>query len=152
MQTGRQVALLTILSYNQYISSMIIIIFLIVHQPSFGGSCDDEDSWCSESAGREVGAVGMMEGGDMAVDELSGVATLLGEVSSGDVRVVSFLKVEAKELRDMTDGEVVDAEAVVPAGTAILINGEAGAVVHVAEGMKGFILTLWDGPTANAER
>lgn len=88
----------------------------------------------------------------MAVDELSGVAILLGEESSGDVRVVSFLKVEAKELRDMTDGEVVDAEAVVPVGTAILINGEAGAVVHVAEEMKGFTLTLRDGPTVNAER
>lgn len=150
MQTGRQVALLTF--FNQYISSMIIIMFLIVHQPSFGGSCDDEDSRFSESAGREVGAVGMMEGGGMAVDKLSGLATLLGEVSSGDVRVVFFLKVEAEELRDMTDGEVVDAEAVVPAGTAILINGEAGALVHTAEGMKGFTLTLWDGPTANAER
>lgn len=55
---------------------MSLIILPVVHQPSSGGSCGDEDSWCSECAGREGGAVGVMEGGCGA--GLVGGATLVG--------------------------------------------------------------------------
>lgn len=52
---------------------MLLIIFPVVHQPSSGGSSGDEDSWCSECAGREGGAAGVMEGEVVAV--LKGLAT-----------------------------------------------------------------------------
>lgn len=130
---------------------MLFIIFPVVHQPSSGGSCDDEDSWCSECAGREGGAAGVMEGRGVAVAGLMGEATLSGGVSIGDNRVAKFLQGEAEELRVVTAGVVVvDAVAVVPVGAAVVQTTRVAAVeVIVAEGMKGLASTLRADPTAN---
>lgn len=116
---------------------MTRIVFPIVHQPSTGGSCDGEDSWCSESARREVevGAAGVMERGGVAAAGQMTVEVFLGAVSKVDVGVVSFLQAGAGEVRDGIDEEVMFTEA---------------AEVHVAEGKKGLALTFRDEPTTAA--
>lgn len=89
---------------------MLFTIFPVVHQPSNWGSCDDEDSWCSECARREGGDTGVMERGVVVTVGLMGVATLLGGVCSGDAGVAKFLTGKAEELRGVTAGmAVVDA-------------------------------------------
>lgn len=138
---------------------MLFIIFPVVHQPSSGGSCGDEDSWCSESAGREGGAAGVMVGGGVAVAELKGVAILLEGVPDDGAGVASFLQGEAEELRGMAEA-VVDEVAVVPmeAAAAVLRTGVAAVVLgvtvedmSVAEGMKGLASTLRADPNAVVE-
>lgn len=116
---------------------MTLIVFPIVHQPSTGGSCDGEDSWCSESARREVevGAAGVMERGGVAAAGQMAVEVFLGAVSKADVGVVSFLQAGAGEVRDGIDEEVMFTDA---------------AEVHVAEGKKGLALTFRDEPTTAA--
>lgn len=136
---------------------IFIFIFPVVHQPSSGGSGDDEDSWCSECAGREGGAAGVMEEGRLAVAGLMGAATFLGGVSGGGVGVASFLKGEAEELRGVAE-VVVDAAAVVPVevaaavlttGVAAVVLGVAVEEMSVAEGTKGLASTLRADPPAN---
>lgn len=106
---------------------MLFIIFPVVHQPSSGGSCGDEDSWCSECAGREGGAAGVMDGAGVAVAELKGVATLLGGVSDDDVGVASFLQGVAEKLRG------VDGPAAVPLTAAAVLKSGAASVVLGAD-------------------
>lgn len=127
---------------------MLFIIFPVVHQPSIGGSCGDEDSWCSECAGREGGAAGVMGGGGVATAELNGVATLLGGVADDDgAGVASFLKGEGEELRVMA-GVVVGAADALPvkaAAAVVLKAGDAAVMLEdmsVAEGTKGLASTL----------
>lgn len=137
---------------------MLLIIFPVVHQPSSGGSSGDEDSGCSECAGREGGAAGVMEGEGVAV--LMGVSTPLRGVSDDDGWVTSLLVGGAVELRGMVE-VVVDAIAAVPkeAAAAVLTTGVAAVVVGVAvedmseaEGTKGLASTLRTDPTAAVGR
>lgn len=119
---------------------MLFIIFPVVHQPSSGERCDDEDSWCSECAGREGRTAGVMEGRGVAVAWLTGGATLLGGVTCDDVGLPSFLQGGAEELRGMAEGIV---------GTSAVLPGKAKEDMSVAEGTKGLASTLRADPTAN---
>lgn len=133
---------------------ILIFIFPVVHQPSSGGSGDDEDSWCSECAGREGGAAGVTEEGGLAVAWLMDMATFWGGVPGGDVGVASFLWAETEELRGVAE-VVADVAAVVPVeASAVVLKMGVDAVIldvavedmSLAEGTKGLASTLRTDP------
>lgn len=123
---------------------MLFVIFPVVHQPSNGGSCDDEDSWRSECSRRGGGATGVMERGVVVVVEvvsvgLMGVATLLGGVSSEEAGVATLIPGIAEEVKAVTAGGV--AVVVVVAADAVRVVATTQTIGE-AEGTKGLASTL----------
>lgn len=127
------------------ISPKLLIIFPRVHQPSSGGSCGDEDSWCSECAGSEGGAAWVMEGGGVA--DVSDMTAPFRGVSGKDDSMASFLEEVMEELRGVTE-VMVDVKAVVSGNTAVVTAGGPPEVRRTAAGTNALASTLRVDPTA----
>lgn len=136
MHTERQLIINPAIPYVQ-VSLMLFMICPAVHQPSSGGSCGDEDSWCSECAGAmERGGVaelkgvtlgttlkGVDEGVTPTDDVLTGLAAAVLAVTQGDGGVAEGTKGLALALRvDSTAVGLVDKAEV--GGSGVLLETE----------------------------
>lgn len=130
----------------------MLCIIPVVHQPSSGGSSGDEDSWCSECAGREGGAAGVVEGGGVPVLVVRGVATALVGVFDDDGWAALLSVAGAGQPSGMvevavTGVAVLPEEKLLTTGVAAVI---LGVDMSVAEGTKGLASMLREDSTAGA--